>query len=296
MCKKYPGPRCSACTRETLKEAIEIAEADPTPENIQKRKDAQYAFNTSPDGIKALQESKNPQDHVDAEFFQMVRKQQVDHMKAEEAKERAAMQGELEGLYSPHGIEEVRAMGDDDLADRLEERGRRAEARKGNEAGVVHKTDFTKPQEETPEVADVKKRSIAADAWDGAVDGAVAGWKNPKQSILVAGKRGYSVGQRSAAETEAQEVAQAREQEKITLTQEREAERATKAFEREQARLAREQERLEKVDLAWHNKLEADCIRYIKAQQREAVKRSKAKHTKPATAPKTKKAPQPQAA
>jgi hypothetical protein len=279
-----------------LEQAIEVAEADPSPENIQKRKDAQYAFNTSPDGIKALQESKNPQDHVDAEFFQMVRKQQVDHMKSEDAKERAAMQGELEGLYSAHGIEEVRAMGDDDLADRLEERGRRAAARKGHEAGVVHKSDFIKPQEETPEVAEVKKPSLLAVAGKGAAEGAKRGWQNPNGNILRAGQHGYNVGKQSVAETEAQEAAQAREQEKITVTQEREVERGTKAFEREQARLAREQARLEKADLAWHNKLEADAIRYIKAQQREAVKRSKAKHTKPSSAPKPQKTPQPQVA
>lgn len=276
MCKKYPGPRCSFHTRQALTDAQEAFEANQTDENAAKVKEAQYAYNTSPDGIKALREAGN---ELDAKHFEAVRQQAIDHLKAVQAKEAQALRKELEGLYSEHGIEEVRAMGDDDLADRLEERGRRAEARKGNEAGVVFRSDFAKPEQETTEAPEVKKRSLLADAWDGAKEGAEQGWKNPKRSLMASANSGYNVGKRSAAEAESQETAYQRHQDRVAATQERETERADKAFEREQARIAREQARLEKADLIWHSKLEADCIRYIKAQKREAVKRSKAKHT-----------------
>lgn len=294
MCKKYPGPRCSFHTKAALDEATQRAEADPSPENIQKREDAQYAFNTSPDGIKALQALGTPKGDMDAEFFQMVRQQQIDHLAAKEAKERKAMQQELAGLYSPQGIEEVRAMGDDDLADRLEERIRRASIAKSHAAGVVFKTDFTKPKAEASEAPDDSDiPSMGRIVLAGAVHGAIAGFESKNGGVMAAVKTGMRVGKGEAAKAEAQQAAQVREQAKATAAQEREEAKAQKAFEREQARLTREQERFEKADIAWHNKLEADCIRYIKAQQREAAKRTRA--SRPSTAPKRKKSPQPQA-
>jgi hypothetical protein len=295
MCKKYPGPRCSYHTKLKLDEAIETAEADPTPENLQAVSDARYAYNTTPDGLNALRNSEKQEDRDSVSMFEAIRKQQLDHLKAVQAKEAHAMRKELEGIYSEHGIHEVRAMGDDDLADRLEERSRRAAANKGNEAGVVHKTNFTKPQDEPTDASEFKKPSLGAVVLAGAVQGGIAGFRNQNGGVVSALKTGINVGKGEAMKAEAQETAHAREKEKVTIAQEREAERADKAFEREQAQLTREQERIEKADLAWHNKLEADCIRYIKAQRREAEKRSKAKHTKPSV-PKPKNEPQSQAA
>lgn len=276
MCKRYPGPRCSFHTRQALTDAQEAFEANQTDENAAKVKEAQYAYNTSPDGIKALREAGN---ELDAKHFEAVRQQAIDHLKAVQAKEAQALRKELEGLYSAHGIEEVRAMGDDDLADRLEERGRRAEARKGNEAGVVFRSDFSKPDDGTTATTEFKKPSLGAIVLAGAIQGGIAGFRSKNGGVASALKTGINVGKSEALKAESQQKAHDREQDKVAATQERAAERADKAFEREQARIAREQARLEKADLIWHSKLEADCIRYIKAQKREAVKRSRAKHT-----------------
>ena len=122
----------------------------------------------------------------------------------------------------------------------------------------------------------IKKPSTLSAIGKGALAGAKAGYRSG--NMLHAVNAGMSAGRGEAHKAQAEVDAQEREQEHIRVTAERDQEREAKAYEREQERLKRERERQDRADALWFRKLEADALRYLKAQRREAAKQSTSKH------------------
>ena len=56
MCYPFPGPRCSAHTRDVLRVAKSAYEATPTEEGLEDYRKAKFAYQQSPAGIKDLRE------------------------------------------------------------------------------------------------------------------------------------------------------------------------------------------------------------------------------------------------
>ena len=56
MCYPFPGPRCSAHTRDILRVAKSAYEATPTEERLEDYRKAKFAYQQSPAGIKDLRE------------------------------------------------------------------------------------------------------------------------------------------------------------------------------------------------------------------------------------------------
>jgi hypothetical protein len=280
MCTKISegGLRCSHHAKATLEAAITEAEANPTPENEAKVKDAEYEFNTSPAGIKALREAGKEEE---AQHFESLRKQlQAQYKAKQQAKEAAALRKELTGLYSPQGISELRESGEDELADRLEERRKRVALRRARMSAAETVTEDSASPDDNNLSTDTpsnKKPSTLGAIGKGALAGAKAGYRSG--NVLHAVNAGMTAGRGEGQRVQAQVDAQEREQERIRVTAERDQEREAKAYEREQERLKRERERQDKADALWFRKLEADALRYLKAQRREAAKQSTSKHT-----------------
>jgi hypothetical protein len=287
MCKALNegGLRCSHHATKTLEAARAADEANSTPETQAKLKEALYDFHATPAGIKALREAGKEDE---AQHFEAVRKvAQQQYRASQQAKEAESMRKELAGLYSPEGIEKLRESGEDDLADKLEERRQRIKALKARKVQPVPVPEESTDGNATPESNGkddtaspaIKKPSLLAAAGKGAWEGGKAGFRSPQGNVLHAFNAGMSAGKGEAHKAQAQLDSQEREQERIRVTAEREQEKESKAYERDQERKKRERERQDRADAIWIRSLEAECIRYLKAQQREARKNSTSKHT-----------------
>jgi hypothetical protein len=257
--------------RLALTRAVERAEQNPTEANLAKVKEAQYNFHTSPDGIRELRKAGK---ELDAQHFEKVREVAVAFQKADQAKQARARKEELTYLYSEAGIEEVRSQGNDDLADRLLERRNRATLRKGGEAGVIFKADFMKPTASSDDIV-FQPPSVATAILVGAVHGAMAGFRSKNGGLAEGIKTGMSAGKAQQARVDAQLEEVEKQKQQTQTARIREDEKAQRAYEKEQARIAREEERLRRADETWHRRLEADCLRYLNQQERQARENEK---------------------
>jgi hypothetical protein len=286
MCKALNegGLRCSHHATKTLEAARAADEANSTPETQAKLKEALYDFHTTPAGIEALREAG---EEAEAQHFEQVREvAKKQYRAAQQAKEAEQLRKELTGLYSSEGIEKLRQSGEEELADKLVERKHRIRALKARKVKPVSVPEESTDGNATPEsngsddtASDIKKPSLLAAAGKGAWEGGKAGFRSPQGNVLHAFNAGMSAGKGEAHKAQAQVDAQEREQERIRVTAEREQEREAKTYERDQERKRREKERQDRADAIWIRSLEAECIRYLKAQQRETKKHSTSKHT-----------------
>lgn len=266
MCYKAPGPRCSKHAKQDLALAKKNFEANETDENKSKLDEAKRNYLMTPEGIKYL-ESKGKTEQ--AKRFAKKREHAMAQLKLEQEKEVKAKEAQLRELYSPEGIESIRSNGNHELADRIEERARRASIIRGYEAGVVFKDDFRKPVS-TEETEDLIAPSAGEVVLVALIQGAIAGASGKNGGFLNGVKAGMAVGKVERSKFEARLAAHERQKQKLATMKQRDDEKSQRAYEKELARIDIEQGRLDRANEIWHRRLETDCMRYLKEQERNA--------------------------